>query len=112
MDIKKSQIVENDEWLDMVEFTVPYIEGLEPVCMNSVYEMACVIIAFPTLVWIGASGSMDRGANGKICKFLGDISFPVYIVHYPVMYLFYSYLIENRLYTLEETWVWVAVVNS
>ena len=91
-------------------FTVPYIEGLEPVCMNSVYEMACVIIAFPALVWIGASGSMDRGANGKICKFLGDISFPVYIVHYPVMYLFYSYLIENRLYTLEETWVWVAVV--
>ena len=26
MDIKKNQIVENDEWLDMVEFTVPYIE--------------------------------------------------------------------------------------
>ena len=26
MDIKKSQIVENDEWLDMVEFTIPYIE--------------------------------------------------------------------------------------
>ena len=25
-DVKKSQIVENDEWLDMVEFTVPYIE--------------------------------------------------------------------------------------
>ena len=27
MDVKKSQIVENDEWLDMVEFTVPYIEA-------------------------------------------------------------------------------------
>ena len=26
MDIKKSQIIENDEWLDMVEFTIPYIE--------------------------------------------------------------------------------------
>lgn len=26
MDIKKSQVVENDEWLDMVEFTIPYIE--------------------------------------------------------------------------------------
>ena len=26
MDIKKDQIVENDEWLDMVEFTIPYIE--------------------------------------------------------------------------------------
>lgn len=26
MDVKKSQIVENDEWLDMIEFTIPYIE--------------------------------------------------------------------------------------
>ena len=26
MDIKKSKIVENEEWLDMVEFTIPYIE--------------------------------------------------------------------------------------
>lgn len=26
IDIKRNQIVENDEWLDMVEFTIPYIE--------------------------------------------------------------------------------------
>ena len=26
MDIKKNRIVENEEWLDMVEFTIPYIE--------------------------------------------------------------------------------------
>ena len=26
MDTKRNQIVENDEWLDMVEFTIPYIE--------------------------------------------------------------------------------------
>ena len=26
MDVKKNQIVENEEWLDMVEFTIPYIE--------------------------------------------------------------------------------------
>lgn len=26
MDVKRNQIVENDEWLDMIEFTIPYIE--------------------------------------------------------------------------------------
>ena len=26
MEVKRNQIVENDEWLDMVEFTIPYIE--------------------------------------------------------------------------------------
>lgn len=46
----------------------------------------------------------------KVCKFLGDISFPVYIVHYPLMYLFYSWLIVNKLYTLYETWQIVLIV--
>ena len=26
MDVSKSQIVENDEWIDMLEFSIPYIE--------------------------------------------------------------------------------------
>ena len=26
MDVKKNKIIENEEWLDMVEFTIPYIE--------------------------------------------------------------------------------------
>lgn len=36
------------------------------------------------------------------------ILYPVYVVHYPLMYLFYAWLIENKLYTLGETW-YVAV---
>ena len=28
----------------------------------------------------------------------------VYVIHYPLMYLFYAWLIENKLYTLGETW--------
>ena len=48
----------------------------------------------------------------KLCKFLGDISYPLYIVHYPVMYLFYSWLIDNELYTLGETWPVVILVMT
>ena len=40
----------------------------------------------------------------QICKFLGDISYPIYVIHYPLMYLFYAWLIKNQLYTLGETW--------
>ena len=39
-----------------------------------------------------------------INKLLGDISYPLYIVHYPIMYLFYAWLIENDIYTLRECW--------
>ena len=31
MDVKKNHIVENAEWLDMVEFTIPYIEKAIPI---------------------------------------------------------------------------------
>ena len=85
-------------------FSVPYLEGLEPLCMNGVYAAFCVIVAFPIILWIGASGTTTDKQSTKICKFLGDISYPVYVIHYPLMYLFYAWLIENQLYTLGETW--------
>ena len=85
-------------------FSVPYLEGLESLCMNGVYEAFCVIVAFPIILWIGASGTTTDKQSTKICKFLGDISYPVYVIHYPLMYLFYAWLIENQLYTLGETW--------
>ena len=88
----------------IVLFSVPYLEGLEPLCMNGVYEAFCVIVAFPIILWIGASGTTTNKQSRKICKFLGDISYPVYVIHYPLMYLFYAWLIENQLYTLGETW--------
>ena len=85
-------------------FAVPYLEGMEPLCMNGVYEAFCVIVDFPIILWIGASGTTTDVQSTKICKFLGDISYPVYVIHYPLMYLFYAWLIENKLYTLGETW--------
>ena len=85
-------------------FSVPYLEGATPVCTNGIYEAFCVIIAFPVLVWLGASGTTTYKKSTQICKFLGDISYPVYVIHYPFMYLFYAWLIKNQLFTLEQTW--------
>lgn len=91
-------------------FCVPYIEGKSPVCLNGVFEMVCIAIVFPVLVCIGASGKTTDKKSTAICRFLGDISYPLYAVHYPVMYVFYFWLIENKLYTLEETWMVSAMV--
>lgn len=85
-------------------FAVPYLEGSEPFCTNGLYEAFCIIIAFPILLWIGASGTTTDKNSTLICKFLGDISYPLYVVHYPLMYLFYAWLIENELYTFGQTW--------
>jgi peptidoglycan/LPS O-acetylase OafA/YrhL len=85
-------------------FHIPYVAGNGTISYNGIFEMLCLTIIFPILIWVGASGNTTDKRSTKIFKFLGDISFPVYIIHYPIMYLFYSWLIENKLYTLGETW--------
>ena len=85
-------------------FAVPYLEGTESICTNGIYEAFCISIACPILLWIGASGTTTDKKSTQICKFLGDISYPIYVIHYPFMYLFYAWLIKNQLFTLGETW--------
>lgn len=91
-------------------FSVPFIASKGSICINGIYEVFCVALLFPLIVWLGASGITSDKTSTSVCKFLGDISFPLYIVHYPVMYMFYAWLIDNKLYTLGETWHVVILV--
>lgn len=91
--------------------SVPYIGGPEPSWMNGMYDSVCTIIVFPMLVYLGASGATTDKTSSKICKFLGDISYPVYIVHYPFMYLFYAWLwSSSEKITFAEAWPIALVV--
>lgn len=76
-------------------FIVPELESGGMLSLNGLYESACIILVFPVLVWIGACGSLRGKWTEKVCRFVGDISFPLYITHYPVMYLFYAWLKEE-----------------
>ncbi len=93
----------------IVLFHIPYIPGNTPICWNGLFETICIVVIFPMLVWLGASGKITDAHSTKICNFLGDISYPLYIVHYPLFYMFYAWLIEERLYTLGETWLMALV---
>lgn len=85
-------------------FFIPYIAGNTPVLWNGLFEIVCIALVFPVLVWIGASGTTTDTFSTRVCKFLGDISFPLYIVHYPFMYLFYAWLIRTEQFSFGETW--------
>jgi peptidoglycan/LPS O-acetylase OafA/YrhL len=90
-------------------FAVPYISSSGTPSLNSLYEVVCIVLIFPVVVWLGASGR-GEGVSGRINSFLGELSYPLYIVHYPIMYLFYAWLIENHYYTLGQTLGVVALV--
>ncbi len=85
-------------------FSIPYISKTNNISLNSLYEFFCIAIVFPFIVWLGACGQDEYHYTKKLNKLLGDISYPLYIVHYPIMYIFYKWLIEKKLYTFPETW--------
>lgn len=84
-------------------FAVPYIPSDGGISLNSLYEFVCIALVFPLLVWLGTCGTAEGGLS-RISKTLGELSYPLYIVHYPIMYIFYKWLIKNEIYTLSECW--------
>lgn len=76
----------------------PYISTNDnPSILNAVYDCICTLIAFPAIVYIGACGTTTDKISTKLCDFSGKLSYPIYIIHYPVMYLFYAWIWNNRL---------------
>jgi len=75
---------------------MPRIGGANHLWMNGLYESFCIIIIFPLIVYLGASGMVHGKTEHKICKFLGDISYPLYLVHYPLVYFYVAWISNNK----------------
>jgi peptidoglycan/LPS O-acetylase OafA/YrhL len=71
---------------------------------NWIIDPAIVILYFPLLVVLGAGGRLRRGVQ-KICQFSGDISYPLYMIHYPFIWWFMSYVEKNKPSLLEMSMV-------
>jgi peptidoglycan/LPS O-acetylase OafA/YrhL len=76
---------------------VPRIGGSEHLWMNGIYDTLCAVVVFPLVVYLGASGKTTDRFTTRLCKFLGDISYPLYMVHYPFIYLYYAWVKNEQL---------------
>lgn len=85
----------------IVVLSVPRIGGEDGYWMNGLYEAFCIICIFPVIVSMGAGGRITGRRSAAVCKFLGDISYPVYITHYPLVYIYTAWAF-NRQATLAE----------
>jgi peptidoglycan/LPS O-acetylase OafA/YrhL len=83
--------------LIIISLSIPRIGDEHHVWMNGIYDAICVIIIFPIIVSIGAGGILHNVRSTRICKFLGDISYPLYITHYPLIYIFTAWVVNNRI---------------
>ena len=60
---------------------VPSLQGIA----NGIFEACCILLVFPVVVLLGACGRVS-GKSKAFCKWLGVISFPLYITHYPIVF--------------------------
>ncbi|MET0945187.1 MAG: acyltransferase [Flavobacterium sp.] len=75
---------------------IPRIGDENSLWMNGLYESFCIILVFPLIVAIGAGGEIKSAFSAKICKLLGDISYPIYITHYPLIYWYTAWVVDNK----------------
>ncbi len=65
----------------------PYVGSKELPWINGVYNSLAILVIFPLVVAMGAGSTVSGEKSSKFCKFLGELSYPLYITHYPLIYL-------------------------
>lgn len=67
---------------------MPAFEGIA----NGVYEAFAILVVMPLIVSIGAGSQLTGRKYNAARKFLGDLSYPLYITHLPVVSLQIAYV--------------------
>ncbi len=73
----------------LLAFVMPYAKG------GWIREAAVMILYFPLLVALGAGVTLSSRAE-KLCNFAGNISYPLYMTHYAVIWSFGSYYESHK----------------
>lgn len=63
---------------------------------NGLYEAFCVLLIFPFILMIGAGAFEIGNKSTRICQWLGRISYPLYITHYPLIYILFEWTYKHK----------------
>ena len=83
---------------------MPRIGGENHLWMNGLYEAFCIVILFPLVVYMGAGGVVHSPMGNKICQFLGNLSYPLYMTHYVLVYFYVAWVSNHSGITLGQVW--------
>lgn len=82
--------------LVIIALAMPRIGGADHLWMNGLYESFVILFFFPFIIYIGAGGTIKNKTSSAICRFLGEISYPIYITHYPIIYIYTSWVADTK----------------
>lgn len=87
---------------------MPHLGGYRPNWINGMYCALVILLVFPAIVAAGAGSPLLGSKTTAICKWLGMISYPLYITHYPMIYVQMNWVAQHPDAPLG-THIWVAV---
>lgn len=79
----------------VVLFAVPQIGGKSCVA-DGLYQVFAIVVMFPLIVLIGAGSKTTDKRSAKWCETLGNLSYPLYITHFPLMYMQMAWVSSHK----------------
>lgn len=76
---------------------MPRLGGERTMWINGVYELVCIALIFPIILRLAASETNPGPKMTRLYRWLGDISYPLYIVHFPFVYLYIAVVKRHEL---------------
>jgi len=83
--------------------SIPSLSDIDIPYLKVYYEVLCVTVFFPLIVWFAACGKLSEGISQKTVSLLGDLSYPLYAVHYPFIYLYIGW-INSDVHPFGQAW--------
>ena len=94
-----SRLIRGGFWwaslLLVVLFAVPQIGGKSCVA-DGLYQVFAIVVMFPVIVLIGAGSKTTDKRSAKWCETLGNLSYPLYITHFPLMYMQMAWVSSHK----------------
>lgn len=87
---------------------VPHLGGADHEWINGLYCAVVILLIYPAVVAARAGSPLRGRRTTAICKFLGMISYPLYITHYPMIYVQMNWAARHADAPVS-THIWVAV---
>ena len=79
----------------VILLAMPCIGGKQGVA-DGLYQALCILLLFPVIVLSGAGSKTTDARSTAICKWLGGISYPIYITHYPLIYMQMDWAVQHQ----------------
>jgi peptidoglycan/LPS O-acetylase OafA/YrhL len=70
-----------------VLLAMPRIGGDAHPWENGLFECVAILVLFPLVVSMGAGSTVQGKFSVVVCKFFGNVSYPLYITHFPLIYI-------------------------